>query len=818
MDTLLQDLRFAVRTLAKKPGFTLVAILTLALGIGANAAIFSLVNALLFKGVPGLADTDGIVEISRDLDGAYFDMSYPVFTSLRTENDVLEDMVAQVATPVAVGTGDNPSVHLSLAVTGNYFSTLGVQPDRGRYWHRDESFYPSVTQTVVISDYLWTTKFEAREDIIGQTIRVNGYPLEIIGVTPPGFAGHVAAARMDVYLPIGLEIPGLPKPSTLDHFGSGITEVFGRLKDGTTVAQAQAALTTMADRLNLEQSAEAEPGGYQVRVAPWAPLPSSIRLAATVFFTVLMVVVGLAMTMACVNVSSMLLARATERDREIAVRRALGAGRGRLIRQLLTESLVLFALAGAAGLFVASWATTALIRFLPPLPPGIRIDLDLGLDLRVVGFAFVVTFAAGVVFSLAPALHSTRADFVPALKEGGWSGGTRRSRLRGTMVGVQMAVTMLLMIVAGLFTRSLRQMKELDPGWRVEDVHVMSLDLELNGTADANGKIFYRELTERVRALPGVHASAIAAKLPLAGRSSMGQINVEGVQAPDGQLGFDAFYNRISHGYFDALRIPLLQGRDVRDSDREGDPRVAVINRAMAQRFWPDGDAVGHEFWTGRTGEGRAYQVIGVVENAKYRRLVEETPNFYYVPYQQLYNAQMTLHVLAEPGAGPTVATAVPNVVREIAPGLPRLPFRQLEQEMQLFFLPQRMAAWVAGLMGVFGLILGAVGVYGVTAFTVGQRTREIGVRLALGARPVDITRSMVGRGMIAPVVGMGVGVAVALAITRFMTSVLAGVSATDPLAFGGVIAALGGVALIATLVPVHRASQVDPATTLRSD
>ncbi|MEE9155821.1 MAG: ABC transporter permease, partial [Gemmatimonadota bacterium] len=389
--------------------------------------------------------------------------------------------------------------------------------------------------------------------------------------------------------------------------------------------------------------------------------------------------------------------------------------------------------------------------------------------------------------------------------------------LRSTLVAGQMAGTVILLIAAGLFLRALRSLETLDTGWSTEGVQVASFDLEYGGYGREQGLNFYNELVDRVRELPGVEAAGLARKPPLGGRSSFGGINVAGVEAPQGRDGFTAYLNTVTPGYFETLDIALLQGRDISDADTESGRSVAVINQAMAQRFWPGDDAIGRRFHLGQVGEGRAIEVVGVVENVKYSRLVEETPNFYYLPLRQWPNAQMTLHLRTAAGAG-NLAPGLRRIVRELDAGLPILSILPLDEALEVFLLPQRMAAWVTGIMGFIGLLLGAVGIYGVTAFAIGQRTREIGIRVALGARTSDVVRMMAWQGMIAPLAGMGAGLAIAFAVTRFLVSLIPGVSPVDPLTFGSVIAGLFGIALFAILLPAGRAARLDPSATLRSE
>ncbi len=818
MNDLLLDLRYALRTLRRAPGFTCAAVLTLAIGIGANTAIFSLVNGILFKPIGGLTDTEGLVELSRDLDGRYFSMSYPAFEYLREHSTRTDDLAAIALVPLSLE-GDEPSIHMSLGVTGNYFSLLGLAPAAGRFFTPEESFFPDVPDAVVISHRLWRDRFAASPATIGQIVRVNGYPAEVIGVAPEGFNGHFGRFILDIFAPIGMPAPSLPGTDSLRQATGGQFEVLGRLVPGASEAEAASELTVLATQFLRDASPQETPGSYVVRVERWGPVPGNVRVAANLFFAVLMIVVGLALAMACTNVASMMLARSAERRREMATRLALGASTRRIVRQLLTESLVLFSLGGAGGVLIAVWVTGLLAAFEPQLPLGLTVVLDVGLDGRVLAFSAVLSMLTGVVFSLAPALRAARPDLVPALKDDALAGAPARIRVRDGLVALQMGVTVVLIAVAGLFLRALVSTETLDPGWNVDGVYVMPLNLEHKGYEREPGRAFYRTLAEQVRSLPGVAASGLARKLPLGGRSSLGDINVEGLQPPEGRTGFEAFFNTVSPGYFRTMGLPLLRGRDVSDDDADDRAPVAVVNRAMADRFWPQTDPIGQRFFTGeRGGEySTTFEVVGVVANANYNRLVEETPNFYYLPYQQRYNSEMTLHVRVAGNPEASVG-AVRGLVRKLDPGLPVQSVGSLSEALQVFFLPQRLAASVSGVMGLIGLLLGAIGIYGVTAFTIAQRTREIGVRMALGASRSDVIIMMLRQGLRAPFVGLAIGLAVALAASQALRSLLAGISPMDPVTFGGTILLLSTVALVAVLIPARRAASLDPMTTLRAE
>ena len=819
MPQLNSDVRLAARALLRRPGFSLLAVLTLTIGVGANTAVFALVNAVFLRPLPLLQQPERLVEISRRAGNGFADVSYGVFQAMRAERGVLVDAAAYTPLPVSIAarSGASSVVRMAVNTTGNYFDVLGVRPARGRFFAPNESFHPAVTATAVISDRLWREQFAAAPDVVGQTLRVNGVALEIIGVTPPAFRGHATGLAVDAYLPIGLALPGFPSASSLNEPGSGVLQVIARLRPRVSTTAAASALGAAATRyLAAAPTRSPGQGTHVLRVDAFSPVPAVIRDGVAAFLAVLLGVSGLLLTMTCVNVAGMILSRATERRTEIAVRYALGATRRRIVAQLLIESALLFLIAGVTGALFAAWATPLLLRFEPPLPPGYTIDLDLTANWSVVAYAALVAIACGIVFSIAPALRATRTDLAPMLREQSSGGGIERTRLRGALVGIQMAATVVLLIVAGLFARALGAVDALDPGWNPTGVFVTSLDLELNGTGTESGRAFYSELTRRVSVIPGVRVAAVSSKLPFSGQSSLGSVIADG--APDSGAPSDApaYFNRVSAGYFQAMGIRLLRGRDVSESDGASSPAVAVINEAMAARLWPGGDPVGRRFRTGLAPDGRAFEVIGVVANSKIRRLNEEPPNAYYVPFAQYYNSAMHLLVRLGDGAPASTVDAVRTVIGELAPSLPAEPPRPLRAALDVYFLPQRIAAWVGGVLGMIGMLIAAVGAYGVAAIAMAQRHREIGIRLALGARSRDLASLLVRRVMRAPVIGLMVGLLIALALTQPLQRFLGVVSPLDPAAFTGAALALVGVIVIATWAPARRASKMDPVEVLR--
>jgi putative ABC transport system permease protein len=503
------DLRLALRTLRRRPAFTLLAVVTLTIGVGANTAVFGLINALMLRPLPLVREPETLVEVSRRVGNDYVDVSYGVFQAIRAERQLLVDAAAYVPAPVSLSVGEDASavVRMAMTITGNYFDVLGTPPGTGRFFAPAESFYPSVAPEVVISDRLWRDRFGADPRVVGRTVRVNGVALTIIGVTASAFRGHATGFAIDAYIPLGVRIPGLPSPGSLEDPRSGALQIIARLRPGVTRDALSNALGDAATRYLAAapgRAPNASPESHAVRVDTFSPVPVVIRGGVSAFLAVLLAVSGLLLTMTCVNVAGMILSRATERRTEIAVRYSLGATRRRIVRSLLIESTVLFLIAGLTGAAVAAWATPLLSAFEPPLPPGYSLDLDLHASWRMLAYASGIAVACGILFSLAPALRATRTDLAPLLREQDSSTRLSRTRLRGVLVGIQMAATVVLLIVAGLFTRALGAIDALDPGWNPNGAYVTSLDLELNGTREAAGRVLFGELTGRISAIPGV--------------------------------------------------------------------------------------------------------------------------------------------------------------------------------------------------------------------------------------------------------------------------------------------------------------------------
>lgn len=819
MDALLADVRFAFRSMRRRPAFALAAILSLGLGLAATSAVFSILNTVLFKPVPGVNRVERLVEVSRLVGSETADVSWPVFERLRQERRFLDDLAALQLTQVSIEGDGEPVARGALAVTGNYFEVLGVRTALGRTFAPDEANWPLIAPVAVLSHDAWQRELHGDPGVIGRVVRINGVPVQVIGVLQEGFTGHHTALLQDVFLPLGLEMPGFPAPSLFRNAGNSMLEIIGRLAPGISPAMAARELSAVANAFDLEALGPGQRPPYQVAVDTWGPLPGSVRAAVATFLGVLLGLVGLALVMACVNVTTIVLARAIERQRELAVRRAIGATRGRLVRQVITEVVVLFALAGAAGVVLAAWSTTLLTTFSPPIPIPGRLGADFSPDGRVFLFALVVTFGAALTFSLLPALTASRFDIVPALREGGSSDSRARARLRAALVGAQMAFTTVLMIAAVLFGRALGSVKAAQPEWDLDGVFVSLMELQLNGTTPDGGLAFFEDARRRIAAIPGVDAVAFAAKLPVGGRSSFGLVHRAG-EDESATTGTDASLNRVTPDYFRSMRIPLRRGRDFTATDAADAPKVAIVNDEMARRLWGERDPVGERFVVGQGQYRTEFEVVGVAGNSRFVMPGRPVDVQYFVPLAQWYNSSTVLHVRAIPGFAPSIVSSVKSALREAMPALPVSEPRPITEALAVQMLPQRVATWVAATMGLFGLVLAAVGIYGVTAFVVSRRAREIAIRMALGATPRAAAGLVFRRGARAPMAGIALGLlaggGLAFAIARL--GVVPGARAADPLVLLAAPLALAGLALLAMADPVRRAVGRPTMAALRED
>jgi predicted permease len=635
-------------------------------------------------------------------------------------------------------------------VSGNFFSVLQVRPALGRFFLPEEDRTPRTHAVAVLSHRFWRERFTGDSTILARAIVLNGVPFTVVGVADESFHGSSVVAP-------DLWVPMMAKPwlgSSVENLttsrGGAWLMAIGRLKPDVGISQAQADLATIAAQLRQAYTDVNE--GHGVRVMPVSLFPGDIQRIVALFVTFLFVLTGLVLLIAGTNVAGMLLARTAARRREIAVRLAIGASRARLVRQFITESAVLFLVAGVAGTVIARWMLTGLLALIPQLP--LQVAIEPSVDWRVVLFALVVSLGAGLLAGLAPALQSTRPALAPELRSDvGGSG--RKHRLRSGLLVAQMAFSMLLLVTAGLFGRALMRAKAIDPGFDARGVNIAMLDLNLVNHTAVSGAQFLDRLVERARSLPGAQNVALARMIPLdGGGMGLGPIQVDGREAPDREGGWNADWNIVTPGYLDLMRIPLVTGRDFRADDRDGSPDVAIINQTLAATIWPGEDAIGKVI----RNDERSVTVIGVARNSKYRTLGEDPRGFIYVPLAQRYNGNMSLLVRTEPGIAMTAP--IRGVVAELDPSLPIVNAQTLEEHAAVGLFPQRVALWVAASLGGVALLLALLGIYGVTAFGVAQRTREIGIRIALGSSRREVLRLVLAQGIRLGGIGVAVGTA----------------------------------------------------------
>jgi predicted permease len=814
MEAIFKDLRHGIRSLLKHPGFTAVAVLTLALGIGANTTLFSLLDSVMLRSLP-VSHPEQLVRLVTVRAGGQLNQnfSYPAFHDYRDLNQVCSGLIAYYSTPLSLSgdSGQAERVYGTLA-SGDYFSVLGVGATRGRTFTTAEDQAPGANPVVVISYGLWQRRFAGSAEAVGKTITVNNNQFTIIGVAPRNFSGLVRGLATDLWLPLSMHAQAIPDdpPDTFTNRGLIWLEVMARLKPGITQAQAASSFEALKKQMDLANSRSGPERLTAVagnKGATWLVDDFGTPLK------ILLVAAGFVLLIACANVANLLLVRGSGRRKEVAVRLALGASRGRLMRQLLTESMLLSLLGGVAGLVLAGW-TNDFWLLIKPADMFFPVTLDNGLDARVIGFALLLSLLTGIVFGLAPALDASKLDLVPSLKlETHSSRRERHFNLRSLLVITQVALSFVLLIGAGLFVRSLRRVQAINVGFKADHVLVATLDPSLHGYDRVKGQQLYASLLDRVRALPGVRSATLAATVsPNPGGSRIeDNVQIEGRQGQTDLLAID--YNRVGPDYFTTMEIPLTRGRDFTAQDRRGAPGIAVINETMARKLFPHEDPVGKRFRFGN--EGPYTEVVGVAHDAKYRSLREESLPCLYEPFLMSYRPEMSLLVRSDREPGDLTAA----VRRELEALDSRMPFfnvRTLDKQVRDATSQERAAALLTSLFGGLALLLASIGIYGVMSFAVTQRTRDIGIRMALGAQVGDVLKLVLKNGMMLAVIGVIVGIGGAFALTRLLRSLLFGVAPTDVMTFAIVTAGLLLVALVACYIPARRATKVDPLVALR--
>ncbi|HVT61706.1 MAG TPA: ABC transporter permease [Thermoanaerobaculia bacterium] len=808
-----RDLIYSLRALRRSPWFSITAVASLAIGIGASTAIFTLVNSLLLRPLPGVAEPERLVNVFRNEVGEKRQLGgFPLaaYRDYRDFNDVFFGLAVFTDRALSLTRNGESELVAAQVVSGNYFAVLGARPAKGRFFLPEEDRTRGTHRVAVVSHALWRRRFGGDPSLVGKELILNGIPFTVIGIAAEGFGGTFFGFVSDVFLPTAMADLVLQR-TDLENRHTVWLEAIGRLRPGVSPARAQAGMNTIARRLALEHP---EDRNFEIALTPMTGYDRDIQSGVVGLLAVLLAVAGFVLLIACVNVAGMLLARAAVRSKEIAIRLALGMARARLIRQLLTESVFLALLGAGGGFLLASWGLALLRQFEPPL--GIRLVFDFTPDLRVLGFTLAISVVCGLAFGMVPARQAASRDLVPELKEGAGQGRSGAARLRSAFVVGQVAVSLLLLITAGLFLRALHHAASAYPGFDPNQVETVTLDPAVLGYDNARSRELFMRLSERVAALPGVLAVCLADATPLGLGNLFGTsrtpVKVDGRQPPAGQDAFKVEYSRIGTRYFEVLRIQLLRGRDFSAADRERGHPVAVVNETMARHFWPGEDPIGKRFLQ----NNQVVEIVGLAKDSKYSRVNEDPRDFLYLPFPQAPGSRMTL--FARVGGSPTaLAPAVRREVRQLAGNLPILSLMTMLESIAVSRLPQRIAATVASLLGLTGLLLAAVGIYGVVSYSVAQRKREIGMRMALGAHQGDVLRLVVRQGLVLALAGVGIGTVGALALSRLLAGLLFGLSPSDPVTFFGIAILLVATALGASFFPARRASRTDPMEALRA-
>ncbi|MGE5245778.1 MAG: ABC transporter permease [Betaproteobacteria bacterium] len=811
MEMISQDLRYGWRLMVRRPAFTIVAVLTLGLGIGANVTIYSWIEALLLRPLPGVADIDRLVALNGTTPTrSDLSTSWPNFVDMRSSRPAsVDDMLASRVVAVSVRTTGEPERVWGEIVSANYFDVLGVRPALGRAFLPDDDRAPDASAVVVFSYAYWRNHLGGDPAAVGRIVTINGRAFTVIGIAPKGFHGNAAALAFDAWIPMMMQTTVMPG-DRLHERGNNWLAVMLKLKPGASLARAQADLDVVARDL---ASAHREDAGEGVRLYPLWRAPGMAGALMLPVLAILMGVVAAVLLIACANVANLLLARAAGRTRETAIRLALGASRPRLLRQLLTESLLLAAAGGTVGAVAAYWTAGLLAAFFPPT--RLPLAIDASLSPRVLGFAILMTLGSAVLFGLAPALQGSSSGLVTALKEtaGAVTSSPRRTWLRRALVVAQVALSLVLLVSAGLFLQTLRNAQALDPGFSLRNGLLASIDLMPAGYDAASGTAFFRNLLARVRETPGVEAATLTSNFPLGlGSSSDFNATVDGYSAaPNEEL--TVYYTRVATEYLRTMGIRLVAGRDISDRDTADRPLVGIINETMARRYWRDRNPIGGRIHVGRL----TIEVVGVAADGKYGSITEQPRNYLYLPVQQRYRPDATL-VVRTAGDPIGALPAIRREVHDLNPNLPLFDVDTVDTQLEASLFLQRLAASLLGGFGAVALMLATIGLYGVVAAATAQRTPEIGMRMALGATRRDILALVLKEGLGVTSVGLALGLAGAAAVTRLFQAQLVGVSARDAGSFAAMSALLAAVALAASYLPARRAASIDPMSALRQE
>jgi predicted permease len=811
LESVVADLRYAIRQLAKSPGFAITVILSITLGLGANTTIFTFVNALLLR-PPAVADSGHLVEVmehNAKASGieAYMPFSYHGYALLRDHNHTLSGFAAFDGDPRTVSwshDGQGQMVHGQL-VSSNFFTVLGVEPSAGRFFPDGEDKGEAGAPTAVISYSFWERQFAADRSVIGRALVFNGASYTVVGVAPPSFTGILIGSRPDFWTSLAMTPTLIHDRERLGSDTSYWLLGVGRLKPGVLQSEAQADLTVLTRSTHSSSSNEPV---MDASAFPLQLVPSPFRGYVAAFTGLLMAAVGLVLLIACANAANLVLARATTRRRELAVRSALGASRFRIIRQALTESLLLSMMGGAGGLLLAYWSIPALLNLKPATIP---VSIEAPLDWRVFAFALVTSLLSGIAFGVIPAMRSTRRDLLPALKDERQLAGPRRSRLRSSLVVAQITVCLVLLISAGLCVRSLLNARSIDPGFSTHDIAVAQLDPGSLGYTESQDRQFYQLLLQRVRALPGVRSASLSDYLPLGTSRSLQGVQIDGSTPPPGQDSIVVQVAYVAPDFFNTMGVPVLNGRDFSPRDSEPGSHGVIVNQAMTSRFWPGRNPIGLHFKIDK----EPVEIVGVVKTGKYRSLSEDPQPFMYRPT----GSGSQEFLVVRTGVDEEAALGeIRGVIQSLDPNIVPTDMETIGQYMALPLFAAHTTGLLLAVFGAVALLLAVIGLSGVVSYSVSQRTNEIGVRMALGANRDDVVRLILKQGMRLTAIGIVLGLALSFGATRLLAGLLYGIKPADPATFAGVSLLLAAVAFVSCYLPARRAASTDPMKALRAE
>jgi len=805
LERLGRDLRYGWRSLRKSPLFAGMAVVSLALGIGANATIFSVINAILLRPLPGVERASEVVALNEKVGGRALPLvSYPDYRDFRDSNSVLTGLAAIGFVPASVGPKGNCQRMWGLVVSGNYFELLGVKPLAGRL------FQPHPVMVLTYTG--WQKRFGGDPNIIGAKVQVNGREFTVLGVTAKGFFGTELFMAPEVYFSVAMRKELQGSDDLQDRSARSFFAV-GRLKPGISMAQAESALDAIGRQL--AQEYPQQDGGMQIKLSPPGLAGAFLRKPILEFAAALFGVSCLVLLVACVNLASMLLARAGDKRKETAIRLALGAGRVVLIRQLLTENLMVALLGGAGGALLAVWITSALAAWHPPV--DLPLTVSAPVDIRVFLFALVVSTVTALLFGLLPALQATKTDLIPALKNEAATARFRYWHLRDYMVAAQVCLSVLLLFCSVLVVKSLQRSLDAPIGFQPRGMATVSFDLNMQGYDEPRGREFQRSMLDRVRQLPGVESTALVDNIPLAMTVPWSPIYIEGKPVPKRAADVpNAYAFAVTPGYFHTMRTRLISGREFDDRDKQGGQRVAIVDSAFAARLLAGSNPLGHRFSTSPT--EKPLEIVGVVEPGKYYNLTDEAPRAFWTPLEVAYKSQASLVVRTRMIPPESLVPSIRAMVREVDPSVALFATGSVEDQLAWTFFPARVAAIALGAFGILALVLAATGIYGVMAYAVSRRTREIGIRMAIGATQGQVLASVARSAATLIGTGLVLGLGMALGAGRLLERILYGVKPSDPLTFAIVFAIMLGVGAAATFLPARRATRIDPTQALRQE